>query len=909
MKPERWQQIERLYHAALERKPAERAAFLREACAGEEAVRSEIESLLCYEEKAEQFIEAPALELAAKRMSEDQVNSMVGRQLGSYKILSQLGAGGMGEVYLAEDSRLKRKVAIKFLPLRSIADGQAQKRLVREAQAAATLDHPNICGIYEVGQQDNISFIAMQYVEGETLAARIHGKPFQLVDALDIAIPIADALSAAHSHGIIHRDIKPENVIINTRGQVKVLDFGLAKVIERDLLNSAVETEILLSAPGMIMGTPAYMSPEQVRGETLDARSDIFSFGGVLYEMVSRVRPFAAEGAANTISAILTHDPEPLARYSRGVPAEMERIVSKALRKNREERYQSAQDLLIDLKSLRDQLAFEAKLERTASPESIDRASVERASGATAVTAPPSPAQTDDLSAAKTQSSAGYIVGKITRHKLKAAIAVAVVVAAAAVSYLYLSAPNSKAAINSIAVLPFINESGNADVEYLSDGMTELLINSLSQLPHLSVKARSSVFRYKGKDIEPQQVGSQLSVQAILNGRVVQRGDNLTLSLELVDARTGNQLWGEQYNRKLTDLVVLQSEIARDVSEKLRLRLTSTEQQRLAKRGTENTEAYQAYLKGRYYWNKGLAPGYAKSREYFQQAIDLDPTYALAYSGLADYYGFASAVGLLPPNENWPKAEAAANKALALDDTLAETYNPLAAVKLYYYRDWPAAERYFRRAIDLNPNYAEVRLHYAQCLVRLGRGEEALAEVQRAIELDSLSVRANANWASILFSMRQYDRAIDQFRKTLELDPNVAPVHESLGYAFEQKGMYVEAIAEWSKALTLSGAGEQASSLERTYAASGFETAVRALTQQRLEKLNERLKRGEYVPAIDYVTAYIRLGDKEQGFVWLDKAVQERNGSALEIKVNPIYDKLHDDPRFQDLMARAGLIP
>jgi serine/threonine protein kinase/Flp pilus assembly protein TadD len=810
----------------------------------------------------------------------------------------------MGEVYLAEDSRLNRKVAIKFILARSTADEQAQKRLIREAQAAARLDHPNICAIHEVGQQDNISFIAMQYVEGETLAARIHGKPLPLVDALDIAIQIADALSAAHSHGIIHRDIKPDNIIINTRGQVKVLDFGLAKVIEQDLFKSAIETEILLSAPGMIMGTPAYMSPEQVRGETLDARSDIFSFAAVVYEMVSRVRPFAAEGAANTISAVLTHDPEPLARYSRGVPAEMERIVSKALRKNREERYQSAKDLLIDLKSLRDQLAFEAKLERTASPELINRAS-----GATLVTAPPSPAQTDNPPAVKTQSSAEYIVREITRHKLKTAMVVAVVIAAAAVSYYYFFATTIQTAINSIAVLPFINESGNADVEYLSDGMSESLINSLSQLPSLSVKARSSVFRYKGKDIEPLQVGLQLSVQAILNGRVVQRGDNLTLSLELVDVRTGNQLWGEQYNRKLTDLVALQSEIARDVSEKLRLRLTNTEQQRLAKRGTENPEAYRAYLKGIFYWNKGLAPGFEKSREYFQQAIDLDPTYALAYSGLAHYYGFASTLGLLPPNENWPKAEAAANKALALDDTLAETYNALAAIKLYYYRDWPSAERYFRRGIELDPNSAEIRAHYSHCLAIFGRGEEALAEAQHSVELEPLSPRLNYFWGITLFFMRQYDRAIDQFRKTLELDPNYVTAHEDLGDAYEKKGMQREAIAAWAKALTLRGEEQQASILERTYAASGFEAAVRALAKQQLEKLNERMKRGEYVPAFEYVTAFTRMGDKEQAFAWLDKAVQERNGFVFRVKVNPIIDKLHDDRRFQDLMARAGLIP
>jgi tetratricopeptide (TPR) repeat protein len=337
------------------------------------------------------------------------------------------------------------------------------------------------------------------------------------------------------------------------------------------------------------------------------------------------------------------------------------------------------------------------------------------------------------------------------------------------------------------------------------------------------------------------------------------------------------------------------------------LRLTSTEQQRVTKRGTENTEAYQADLKGRYYWNKGPAQGYAKSREYFQQAIDLDPNYALAYCGLADYYGFASAVGLLPPNENWPKAEAAVNKSLALDDTRAETYNPLAAVKVYYYRDWPAAERDFRRGIKLNPNYAEIHLHYAMCLVRLGRGEEALAEIQRAVELEPLSLGPNLNWAKILFYMRQHDRAIDQLGKTLELEPNFAAAHDLLGEACEQKGMHREAITEWGKALTLSGAGQQASSLEHTYAASGFEASVRALAQQRLEKLNEKMKRGEYVPATEYAIAYIRLGDRGQAFAWLDKAVQERNSFALEFKVNPIYDELRDDMRFQDLIRRVGL--
>ena len=572
------------------------------------------------------------------------------------------------------------------------------------------------------------------------------------------------------------------------------------------------------------------------------------------------------------------------------------------MRKEREERYQTIKSLLTDLKTLKQELEFTAKLERSAAPDRQDAVAQNSARMATANAAIEN-VETQAATARPT-SRVDYI---ISRHRGLAAGVAVLLLAAIAFGYWFYNRPASNLAqIESIAVLPFVNTSGDADVEYLSDGMTELLINSLSQLPKLAVKARSSVFRYKGKGIEPQQVGQELKVQAVLNGRVVQRGDQLTLGLELVDVGTGNQLWGKQYNRKVTDLVSLQSEIARDVSEKLRLRLTSTEQQRVTKRGTENTEAYQAYLKGRYYWNKGR-PGqdYAKSREYFQQAIDFDPNYALAYCGLADYYGFASAVGLLPPNENWPKAEAAVNKSLALDDTRAETYNPLAAVRVYYYRDWPAAERDFRRGIELNPNYAEIHLHYAVCLVRFGRGEEALAEIQRAVELEPLGLGANAYWGRILFYMRQYDRAIDQLRKTLELDQNFATAHEWLGDAYEQRGMYGEAVAEWGKALTLRGTGL---SLEQAYAASGFEAAVRAPARQRLEKSNERMKHGEYVPATEYATAYIRLGDKGQAFAWLDRAVQERNSFALEFKINPIYDNLRDDPRFQDLLRRVGLM-
>jgi TolB-like protein/Tfp pilus assembly protein PilF len=513
-----------------------------------------------------------------------------------------------------------------------------------------------------------------------------------------------------------------------------------------------------------------------------------------------------------------------------------------------------------------------------------------------------------ELARRVTRRSAGdYLLSAIKQHRL-AFIATAITLATVAiVLVVYFRGRSPDAAIQSIAVLPFVNASGNGDVEYLSDGMTDVLITSLSQLPQLSVKARSSVFRYKGKDTSPQQVGRELNVQAILSGRLVQRGDAVTLHIELVDVQKETVLWSADYSRAITNLSSLQGEIARDVSDNLRLRLTGTEQQRMAKRDTPNPEAYRAYLKGRYYWYQSPAPGFEKSRDYFQQAIDLDANYARAYAGLADYYGFASAVGPLPPGEGWPKAEAAANKALALDETLAEAYNPLAAIKLYYYRDWPAAERAFRRGLQLNPNFVELYIHYGISLAHFGRGQEGLAAMQRAIDLDPLSVRAHGFYARIFFTLREYDRAINQYQNALGLEPNFVIAHEGLGDAYEQKGMQKDAVAEWSKALSLSGAPEQASVLERAYATAGFEAAVRTLAKQQIERLNQKVKRGDYVPAFEYVTAYTREGDNDQALAWLDKAVQERNGFVFAVRVNPIYARLRTDPRFQPTLERAGL--
>ena len=892
MTPEGWQKVKRIFNSALQYAPAERAAFLSTACLDDDALRREVESLITSHEKDGSFIDSPAFEAAAE-MFTNQHELRADEWVGNYQILSTLGKGGMGEVYLARDTKLGRKVALKFLPSSFTNDVDRLRRFEQEARAVSTLNHPNILTIHEIGKVDGHHFIATEFIDGRTLRERLKDGGLRIEGALDVAIQIASALAAAHKEGVIHRDIKPENVMLREDGFVKVLDFGLAKLTKKkteDVDSEVATRSQVKTQSGMILGTVAYMSPEQARGLEVDARTDFFSLGVVLYEMLAGRLPFPGETMSDVLAAILKSEPAPL---NENTPLELQRIVRKTLQKDTNECYQTAKDLLIDLKNLKHDLDFAAELERSDQRTKTHQAAL-----------------TQDQSI-HTASSAEYIANGIRRYKGVLTIALAVLLLAApGFGYWFYNHRSSTATqIESIAVLPFQNASGNPDLEYLADGMTETLINSLSRLPHLSVKARSSVFRYKGKEVDPQKVAAELSVQAILSGRVVQHGDDLTLYLSLVDARNGNQIWGEQYNRKGTDLLVLQGEIAHDVSEKLRLRLTSTEQQRLTKQATQNTEAYRAYLRGLFYWNKGLAPDYEKSREYFQQAIDMDPTYGLAYAGLADYYGFYSANGFLPPDENWPKCEAAVNKALALDNTLAEPYNSLAAVKLYYYRDWVAAERYFRRGIELNPNVAGIHGHYALRLTSFGRNEEALAEIQRAIELDPLSPKLNYFWGRILFFMRQYDRAIDQFRETLELDPNNVMAHEDLGYAYEQKGMKREAVAEWGKALTLRGAGEQALSLERTYAASGFEAAVRALAQEQLAKLNERIKQGEYVPACEYVTAYTLLGEKEQAFAWLNKAVQERNAFVLVVKVNPIYDNLRDDPRFQDLLRRAGLMP
>jgi serine/threonine-protein kinase len=801
------------------------------------------------------------------------------------------------EVYLAEDIRLHRKVALKILPENIAADKERLLRFEREAQAASALNHPNIITIHEIGETGDQLFIATEFIEGETLREKIEKNDSSVYESVRIAEQIAAALSVAHQAYIIHRDIKPENIMIRRDGYVKILDFGLAKLVEKkpDILDAEAETRAQINTKaGMIMGTVAYMSPEQARGKEVDERTDVWSLGVCLYEMLTTRQPFTGETTNDTIAAILTKDVELL---DESLPSELQRIVRKTLQKDAGKRYQTAKDLLVDLEDVKEELKFQSKLERTAPPN--------REETKTQILN----ATTSDV--AHTTSSAEYVVTEIKQHKRSFAIGLAILlVAAIGISYWYFANrfANTKQ-IESIAVMPFVNEGGNVDVEYLSDGMTETLINSLSQLPRLSVKARSSVFHYKGKTVSPKTVGTELTVQAILNGRVAQRGDNLILSLELVDALTGNQIWGEQYNRKTTDLVVLQSEIARDVSQKLRTKLSGADEQKLSKNSTANPETYQLYLKGRYHWNKRTGADVKKSVDYFQQAVDKDPSYALAYAGLAQAYILIPNYTRTSPKEPYEKARAAAMKALEMDETLADAHTALASIKADYDWNFPEAEKEFKRAIELNPNDATARQWYSEHLLVLGRNDEAIAEMKRAHELDPLSLIISAELGFTYKEDRQYDQAIEQLRKTVEMDTNFPRTHLYLMLAYEGKGMYEEAISEFEKHSILNGvspdeAAKEAAALREGYKKSG----ANGYWRKQIE-IAEKRRASDSVdspPLSIEASFYVQLGENDQAFALLEKAYEQREAEVIYLK-SPIYDHIRSDPRFTDLQRRIGL--
>jgi eukaryotic-like serine/threonine-protein kinase len=828
----------------------------------------------------------------------------VGTKLGRYEIRSKIGEGGMGEVYLAFDTELDRTVAIKILPEQAAANEQRLRRFVQEAKTASALNHPHILTIHEVGTLDATRFIATEFIDGDTLRLHIN-RGMKLSEILETAIQTSSALAAAHAAGIVHRDIKPENIMVRRDGYIKVLDFGLAKLTEQQdpVTDGEAPTRAMVNtAAGTVMGTANYMSPEQGKGNDVDERTDLWSMGVVLYEMVTGKLPFAGATPTETISLILQKEPAPLSRYSNEVPAELERIVGKALAKDREERYQTAKDLLIDLRNLKRRVEVNAEIDRTV-PSEMRTASSTAGQGAPTrgiahTTAAPR--------SAPGESSVEYIFSGIKRHKLAAGIVVIALIVGVAGIYSYRHAGTTEVAIESIAVLPFQNKSAEADTEYLSDGLAESLIYRLSQLPNLRVSPTSSVFSYKNKDIDPVTIGTQLGVNAVLSGRIVQRGENITISAELVDVRHNKLLWGEQYERKMSEVLQTQREIAREIVEKLKLKVSGDEKA-LAKHYTDNNEAYQLYLKGRFYWNKRTPDALHKSVEYFEQAIQRDPSFALAYSGLADTYallGGPEAGGDMPPNETLPKAKAVALKAVELDESLAEAHVALAHVKYFYDRDWGAAEREYKRAIELNPRYPVAHHWYAIFLcVMPDRLGESLAEIRRAHELDPLSLSINAWYGRILGLDGQIDQSIEQLRRTVELDPNFILAHYRLGQAYGDKQMYNEAIGEYNQVLKLPGGKSLGlTGLAHAYASAGR----REDAQKALNELLE-LSKHQFVSPGQVATIYVALGENDKALELLEEANKIYDLNIMRLKVDPRFDGLRTDPRFADLMRRVGI--
>jgi serine/threonine-protein kinase len=799
---------------------------------------------------------------------------MIGQTISQYKILEKLGEGGMGVVYKAHDSKLDRLVALKFLPHHLVTNEAEKARFLQEARAASALNHPNVCTIFDIKEEGDLQFIVMEFVDGTTIKEKV---PIQkLQDALSYALQIGDALHEAHGKGIVHRDIKSENIMVNPKNQVKVMDFGLAKL----------KGSLKLTKTSSTVGTLAYMAPEQIQGEEVDARSDIFSFGVVLFEMLTGSMPFRGDHEAAVMYSIVNEEPEPLQKRRPDIAGEVDRIIRRALEKDPEDRYQHIDDMVSELRRVQKQSTR------------VSRTMVQEVS-------PGSSPAADSRSGEYSRPVAGDAASVQAPNKARRYLVPGIVLlllAGGGIAYFSVAGRNQS--IDSIAVLPFTNAASDSSTEYLSDGITESLINTLSQISNLSVKSRSSVFHYKGKDIDPQKAGKELGVKAVLTGRVSQRGDDLQISAELVDVSNENHIWGGQYNKKTADLLSVQETISKEISQNLSLRLGGEDEKKLAKHSTDNTEAYQLYLKGRFHWNKRKADDLRQAIDYFNQAIGKDPGYALAYAGLASAYAIYPEYSGHPANEYIPKTEAAATRALELDANLAEPHAALGLNKYAHLWDWAGAEKELKRAIELNPTYPTSHHWYSICLRQQGKFDEAWSEIKRAQELDPLSPIIDLNVGEVLLLLHQDEKAMEEFEKVLELDPNFPGAHMNLADIYARQKKFDDAIRETEKVRQIVGP-------ESPYGLglSGYVHAIAGKKEEAEKILAQLISSAKAGRTLSTETAlvYVGLKDNDKAFEWLEKGIDEQNSGIGYLKILDDWDPLRGDPRYTALLKKIGL--
>ncbi|HRH41911.1 MAG TPA: protein kinase [Pyrinomonadaceae bacterium] len=887
MSPEQWEQVKNIFEQAMAIAPKDRQKFVNENCSDNESVKLEVEELLNSYQNSESFLEVPAI---SKKKNEFKS----GQSFGQYEIIKSIGAGGMGDVFLAKDTKLKRNVALKFLPAEFTANKERLQRFEQEARSASSLNHPNILTIHEIDEHEGISFIATEFIDGETLRSQIKQKDLSFQKILDIVTQTVSALAAAHEAGIVHRDIKPENIMIRRDGIVKILDFGLAKPLahrdsDREKMRSGEEEATLiassprhpvipspsLTTPGMIMGTVAYMSPEQTRGKAIDTRTDIWSLGVVLYEMVAGRVPFDGETSSDIIAAILKTNPDPLPVET---PAELQRIIGKTLRHDKEERYQTAKDLLVDLKNLKQDLEFNEKLERKSN------------------------AFSEQQKAALTTNEQAHTTLQINYRKLPfILIAVALIVVISAISYLFWqrkiqpNQPDEPVKIDSLAVLPFENSASNT--EYLSDGITESLINSLSNLPNLRVISRNTVFSFKGKNETPKEIAKNLNVKTILTGKVTQQGDSIIIQSELVNVENDSQIWSKRFNVKMSDLMGVQEQIAEQITVTLQLKLNSNQKAKIAKHYTENADAYREYLKGRFYSLQYSAEGHKKALEHLNKAVEIDPTYALAYAGIADSYTTASDT-ILSPREALTKAKAASQKAINLDDQLAEAWAAHGHARLH---EWDkAAIDDLNRAIELSPNSLTTQLWLGEYYM-IWDIEKSVKVLENASEIDPLSGIPPAFISFDYYMLRKPDKALEYGKKAIDLAPYYFTENAYMARYYAYTNDYKSALDQLNK-IPPEARDSQALSTR------GFIFALQGNRQEAEKVIIElqKMSTNQYVSPFEFAIVYNALKDRDKTFLYLQKAFVDRSENLSFIRYMPDFDAIRDDSRYIELINKIG---